>query len=159
MMVEHLLTSPAIRLTRSATLQDAAILMRDCHVGAVLVTEEGVGDRLIGIVTDRDLVIHAAAEGRSPKSCTVGDVMTPTVVTVPRHARVSEALDTMHKQGVRRLAVVNENGGLAGFISLDDILEAVSVEFAAVGGVLQSGLKRELVNTGATVSPETVSGR
>lgn len=151
MMVEHILTAAAIRLTRSATLQDAAILMRDRHVGAVLVTEEGVGDRLVGMITDRDIAIHAAAAGRSPMSCTVGDVMTLAVVTVPRNARVSEALDLMRKQGVRRLVVVDEAGGLAGVISLDDIVEAMSVDFAAMGGVLRSGLAREMARTQGTV--------
>jgi len=151
MMVEHILTSAAIRVTRSATVQDAAILMRDRHVGAVLVTDEGDGDRLAGIVTDRDIAIHAVADGRSPKSCPVGDVMTPAVVSVPRGARVSEALELMRKHGVRRLVVVDAAGALAGFISLDDILESMSIDFAAVGGVLHGALKRELLRTSGTM--------
>jgi len=98
MMVQDILTSVAIRLKRSATLQEAAILMRDRHVGAVLVTEEGSGDRPVGIVTDRDIAIHAAAEGRSPTACAIEDVMTPAVVTVPHKARVGEALDQFDAQ-------------------------------------------------------------
>ena len=147
MMVQHILTSVAIRLKRNATLQEAAVLMRDRHVGAVLVTEDGSGDRPVGIVTDRDIAIHAAAEGRSPTSCTIEDVMTPAVVTVPQTARVSEALELMRARGVRRLVVVNETGGLAGFLSLDDIIEAMSVDLAAVGAVLHGGFQREMART------------
>ena len=150
MMVQHILTSVAIRLKRSATLQEAAILMRDRHVGAVLVIEEGAGDRPVGIVTDRDIAIHAAAEGRSPTTCAIDDVMTPAVVTVPQTARVGEALDLMRARGVRRLVVVNESGGLAGFLSLDDIIEAMSVDLAAVGAVLHGGFQREMARTGGT---------
>jgi CBS domain-containing protein len=147
MMVEHILTSVAIRLKRSASLQEAARLMRDHHVGAVLVTEDGETDQPAGIVTDRDIAIHAAAEGRSLTGCAVEDVMTPGVITVPKNARVSEALELMRENGVRRLVVVNDSGGLAGVISLDDIIEAMSVDLASVGATLHGGLRREIART------------
>ena len=76
--------------------------------------------------------------------------MTPAVVTVPQTARVGEALDLMRARGVRRLVVVNESGGLAGFLSLDDIIEAMSVDLAAVGAVLHGGFQREMARTGGT---------
>src|SRR3970040_1921512 len=113
MKVERIFTPDVVRAERSTPLTQAAALMRDRHVGALLVTEDRPFDaRLLGIVTDRDLVIGAMAEGVAPQECTVGALMTPALATVARSAGLGEALETMRSRGVRRLIVVEHDGSL-----------------------------------------------
>src|SRR5574342_404840 len=100
MRVEQVLTPNVVRAPRSATLVEAARLMRDRHVGALLVTEdEPHGATFAGIVTDRDLVTQAVADGIVPRECTIGEIMTPTIATVAPGATLSDALEIMRNRG------------------------------------------------------------
>ena len=145
MNVDRIFTQNAIRIPRSATLADAAALMRDHHVGALLVTEDAADNhRVLGIVTDRDLVIQAVAEGVAPRECTVGEVMTRALATVQRSADLREALEAMRRNGVRRLAVVDGIGEPVGMVSMDDILAALGTELASLAAVVRSELDHEI---------------
>lgn len=113
--------------------------MRDHHVGALLVTDdEPQDDRAIGVVTDRDLVVHAIADELDPASVTVDAVMTPEIAGIDRDADVHHAMQTMRELGVRRLAVTAEDGAVVGVLSLDDIVDALAVEMSSLAGVIRS---------------------
>ena len=100
------------------TVQEAARLMRTSEIGGVIVeTKKG---RLLGIVTDRDLAIRAAAKGLNPTNTTVKDVFTPTVAITAPTDSVQEAIGLMRAKNVRRLPVV-ESGKAIGIVSLEDI--------------------------------------
>ena len=100
------------------TVQEVARLMRTSDIGGVIVeTKKG---RLLGIVTDRDLAIRAAAKGLDPTSTTVKDVFTPTVATTAPTDSVDGAIGLMRAKNVRRLPVV-ESGKAIGIVSLGDI--------------------------------------
>jgi CBS domain-containing protein len=145
MKVETILTPDIVRIQRSASLDQAAALMRDRHVGALLVTEDRpYDDRPLGILTDRDLVIQAMAAGIAPQECSVGEIMTPAIATVPLAASLGEALAMMRSRGIRRLAVSRDDGSLAGIVSLDDIVDALGAELAGLSGILRSELEREI---------------
>jgi CBS domain-containing protein len=88
------------------------------NVGSLPVCE---GDRVAGIVTDRDIVVRATAEGRDPGTTRAGDVMTREVVTVSSEDDVKEVAQLMKQHQVRRLVVVDANRRLAGIVSLGDI--------------------------------------
>ena len=119
------------------TVLVAARLMREHHVGNVLVVEARDGKRVpIGIVTDRDVVVEVLALELDPGAITVGDIMVPNLVTVKESTGVSDAIECMRTRGVRRLPVVNEDGGLAGIVTLDDLLALLADEFYALGGLL-----------------------
>lgn len=149
MNVARIYTRSVVSVPRSSSLQRAAILMRQYHVGALLVTEdEPDGDRAIGIVTDRDLVVQAMAEGIGPEALTVDQVMTPEIAGVPEWADAHEAMVTMRELGVRRLAVTGEGGALTGILSLDDIIDALSVEMSSLAGVIRSERGREVEELG-----------
>lgn len=106
MKVKRIYSRDVIRAPRSFSLEQVAVLMRQHHVGAVLVTEDEPSDnQAIGIVTDRDLVLQAIAEGIGPREATIADVMTPSIASVSENADIFEALETMRAKGVRRLAV------------------------------------------------------
>lgn len=149
MNVARIYTRSVVSVPRSSSLQQAAVLMRQYHVGALLVTEdEPDTDRAIGIVTDRDLVVQAMAEGIGPEALTVDEVMTPEIAGVAESADAHEAMVTMRELGVRRLAVTGEGGALIGILSFDDIVDALSVEMSSLAGVIRSERGREVDERG-----------
>ena len=99
------------------TLAEAARVMREADVGAVLVVDEG---RVTGIITDRDIVVRAVADGRDPQSTTVRDASSADVVTVTPDQNLDEAARLMQEHDVRRMPVVQE-GRPAGILSLGDL--------------------------------------
>ena len=103
--------------TPEMTLRDAAALMRDGDMGSIPVVE---GGKLAGIITDRDIVVRAVAEGRDA-SAPVGDVMTAEVFSVRENDFVFEAIRLMGDRQVRRVPIVNDAGELVGIIAMADI--------------------------------------
>ena len=120
------------------TAQHAARLMREEDTGALPV---GEGDRLVGMVTDRDLAVRVAAEGRDPARTKVREVMTPEVHYVFEDEDLRHVADTMAEQQVRRLPVMNRNKRLVGVVSLSDIAKEGQAGEAgrALGGVAREG--------------------
>ncbi len=117
---------------RDTTVAVAAQLMREYHVGDLVVVDASGGRRLpVGIVTDRDVAIGVVAPGLDPATLTVGDIMAAELVTAREGDGVFEILQTMRRRGVRRVPVVDDGGALAGIVALDDILEIIAEELAA----------------------------
>ncbi len=104
--------------TREMTLQEVSQLMRDGDMGSIPVVEDG--NKLVGIVTDRDIVVRAIADGRDA-STKIGDVMTAEVFSVSENDFVFEAIRLMGERQVRRVPIVNESGELAGIIAMADV--------------------------------------
>ena len=100
----------------SDTLQDVAKIMRDEDTGAVPVIEEG---RVVGMVTDRDIVIRAIADG--DYEATVDDIVTDDVVTATADMTTAEAADLMSEHQIRRLPVVDADENIIGIVSLGDL--------------------------------------
>ena len=126
------------------TVLEAATLMRQNHVGNVLVVEERNGKRVpIGIVTDRDVVVEVIALELDPTVITVGDIMLPNLATVKEDTGVFEAIELMRAKGVRRLPVVAREGGLIGIVTLDDLLALLAEEFYALTGSLSRQQRKE----------------
>jgi CBS domain-containing protein len=124
-----------------ASLRTAAGLMRERHVGALLVVE---GSRPVGIVTDRDIVVAVVAvPGARPEGIRVCDVMPAQLVTIRDSDGVFEALQKMAHEGVRRLPVVDGHGDLVGIVTSDDILRALATELASFAAALQRGGEHE----------------
>jgi CBS domain-containing protein len=126
---------------------EAAQLMRQHHVGDVVVVEERGGVQVpVGIVTDRDLVVEIMAPELDQKVITVGDIMTPELVTVKKNAGVSETIEYMRAKGVRRVPVVDDSGGLVGILTLDDLLELLAEELLALAKLVRHEQKKEMTN-------------
>jgi CBS domain-containing protein len=98
----------------------AAKMMKDEDVGLAPIVE---GDRLVGTVTDRDIVTRVVAEGKDPDSTLVRDVASTDVVTVDAQQDLDEAMKLMARHQVRRLPVVEEDGRLVGVVSQGDIAD------------------------------------
>jgi CBS domain-containing protein len=144
MNVNRIYSRKIVSVPRSANLGDAASRMKAYHVGALLVTEDGPSEsRGVGIVTDRDLVLYALAEGIGPTDASVNDVMTRGLATVSRDASLHEAAEAMRVSGVRRLGVSDADGMLIGIVSMDDIVEGIAAELASLAQALRIERERE----------------
>jgi CBS domain-containing protein len=129
------------------TVLEAAQLMRRHHVGDVVVVEERGGRRVpVGIVTDRDLVLEVMAPQIDPATITVKDILTTDLVTIKKDAGLFEAIEYMHAKGVRRLPVVDDNGGLIGILTLDDLIELLADEMTALARLVKHEQKKETAN-------------
>ena len=119
MQVSEIMT-PGVECTRpDATLREAAQRMRDLDVGPLPVC--GNNDRLEGMITDREIVVRALAEGQDPSKTPVRDVMTPGIIYCYDDQDVSEAAQLMEENQVRRLVVLNSDKRLVGIVSLGDL--------------------------------------
>jgi CBS domain-containing protein len=114
------MSAPAVGLPEQATLVDAAQQMRVNDIGDVLIVD---GDRVLGIVTDRDIVVRALAEGRDPTATTVGEVASRDTVVVEPDQPAAEAVRLMRERALRRLPVC-EGGRLVGVVSLGNLATA-----------------------------------
>lgn len=147
MPISEICNREVIVMQRNETTLDAARLMRQHHVGDVVVVEERDGIKVpVGIVTDRDLVVEIIATDLDSKTITVGDIMVPDLATVKEKAGVAEAIEYMRAKGVRRLPVVNNSGGLVGILTLDDLLELMAEELQSLARLVTHEQKKETVN-------------
>jgi CBS domain-containing protein len=120
-------------------LSVAARLMRERHVGCLVVVEgSGGGARPVGMLTDRDIVVAIIARETESGQLQVGDVMTRNPVSVLESESLSTALRQMRAIGVRRLPVVGRRGELTGLLSLDDVLDTLVSELQDVVGAIQN---------------------
>ncbi len=108
------------------TVADAARQMRDADIGNVIVVD---GEETAGIITDRDIVIRAIAEGRDPESTTVADVCTTGLTTLEPDQSIDEAVQIMRDNDIRRLPVVKD-GRPVGVLSLGDLAQEREPESA-----------------------------
>jgi CBS domain-containing protein len=120
MYVSEIMTSKVASCVETETLADAARLMAEVDCGAIPVLA-GSGDRLVGIVTDRDVCMAAYRTGKPIAEIRVRDAMTGSVRTCRGDASAGEAEYVMRDAGVRRLPVVDERGALIGILSLADL--------------------------------------
>jgi CBS domain-containing protein len=145
MPVSEICTREVIVMQRDETVMEAAKLMRQHHVGAVLVVEDRNGVRVpVGIVTDRDLVVEIMAPELDHMVITVGDIMVQELFTVKDSTGISDAIQYMRSKTVRRLPIVDEHGGLVGILTLDDVLELVAEEMRDLAKLVGYELKKEM---------------
>jgi CBS domain-containing protein len=130
-LVRHVMTEAPKTLGPERTAADAANLMEEYDVGVVPLAE---GDTIVGLVTDRDLVLRVLAKRRDPREVTLGEVATDKVITVTPDTDVGSARDLMAEHKIRRLPVIKD-GRLVGIVSLGDIA-VQNASKRAVGEVL-----------------------
>lgn len=130
---------------RDTRLVEAARLMREHHVGSLVVVVDRLSERVpVGILTDRDVVVAVVAKELDPRALTVGDVMTGGLVTVREQDGIADALRLMRERGVRRLPVLTRSGALAGILTLDDLLELVAEELGNFASIINRERVREV---------------
>ncbi len=119
MAIEHLIRRPVKTLGPNASCKEAALLMRDENIGAVVVEEDG---RPLGVVTDRDLVVRVVAAGRDPQRVRLSEIMSGDPIFVSGARGLDQVIAAMRDGAVRRVPIVDAEGRLRGLVSLDDLL-------------------------------------
>jgi CBS domain-containing protein len=133
MPISDLMTQAVESIDPEATLQEAAQRMRAASIGALPVRE---GTHLVGILTERDLVARAVAEGRDPKTARVREVMTPDLITCYADQDITEASRLMRERQIRHLVVVSRDQRPVGIMSLRDVPRRERVDALTEGSML-----------------------
>ncbi len=137
--------------TRSVTIAfrhtpiiGASRLMRENHVGCLVVVDEMAGMRVVvGVLTDRDIVTAVVAPALDMEGLRVEDVMTTDLVTAREDDSFIDLVRAMRRKGVRRVPVVGAQGELVGMVSLDDVLVILAEEIGMLVDAIDSEGKRE----------------
>lgn len=133
MTIGEICNRSVVIVEAETTVSDAAAVMREAHVGSVVIVRGLQGARRpTGLVTDRDIVVEVVARRLDPATLRVGEIVTRPIQVIDEGKSVGDALDVMRAQGVRRLPVVNNDGTLVGIATLDDLLELVTEELTEI---------------------------
>ncbi len=146
MAVGEICSRQVVFARRDESVAAAAKLMRESHVGCLVVTDENEGKRVpVGMLTDRDITVAVVAPGLDAEAILVGDVMSGELLSVQEDAGISETVELMRVRGIRRVPVTDSEGALVGLIAADDILALLAEEIAGLAGMITREEKRERV--------------
>lgn len=128
---------------RDTPLGEASKLMREHHVGSLVVVDDTDGRAPVGIVTDRDIVVEVLSSDLDHRTVTVGEIMGAKLVTAREDDDWLDTLKVMRSRGVRRVPVVNATGALAGIVTIDDLLEIVAEQLDEIVHAIGNEQARE----------------
>ena len=165
MYIGEVCTRDVVICSPETSIGDAARLMRECHVGDVVIVEERNGKRVpTGVVTDRDIVVEVVALDVPLDSLEIGDIKSQELIVIRESDDVFEARELMQRHGIRRVPVVDKYGALAGIVTLDDLLEILTEEIGSMTKLISREQSRETnarsslpTDCEAHQSPETVA--
>lgn len=144
MLLKDLCTPDVISCTPDKSALHAARLMRQHHVGDVVIVEDPeTGRSPLGVVTDRDIVVEVLGKELDPARVTLRQIMRTPVVIASLSEEVAQALERMKFHGVRRIPVVDEASRLIGILCLDDLLKRLAAEAATLAEVVSREQDRE----------------
>lgn len=144
MKLQQLSTPDVIYCTADINTLHAARLMRERHVGDLVVVDTDDDERApIGIVTDRDIVVEVLAKELDPAQVTVREIMRVPVVIARTTEEAEHAVERMRAHGVRRVPVLDEAGKLAGILSLDDLVKRLAADAATLADIIAREQDRE----------------
>ena len=129
---------------KNESVLSAAVLMREHHVGSLVVVDESGGRRIpAGIVTDRDIAVGVVALGLDPERTPLGDIIAPEIICAREDSGVAECVAMMRQKGLRRLPVVDAAGALVGLVAADDMLELLAEEMSGLAAIVTREQRRE----------------
>jgi len=144
MLLKDVCTVDVVCCGPDTRITDAAHLMRQKHVGDLIVVDEPDGDRVpVGVVTDRDIVVEVLGKDLDPAATRLADIMRTPVVIASENEDTAVAVERMRVHGVRRIPVVGRGGALVGVITLDDLLKLFAADVDALLDVVIKGQARE----------------
>ena len=144
MPIGEICTREVVCAKRDTTVKTAARLMREQHVGSIVVVEEPEDKRIpAGILTDRDITVAVVALGLDPEVIQIGDIMGTTLVSVKEDWGIAEVVELMQLKAVRRLVVTDSDGYLIGVVAADDVLSLLAEEMSALAAMVGGERKRE----------------
>ena len=131
--------------SQDESVEEGALRMKEYGVGTLVVVGENRQPQ--GIVTDRDILVRCVAEARDPATTAVSEVMSSPVRTLHEASPLEEALKAMERVGARRLVITDDDGVLAGILSIDDVLRLVAEHVDQVRAVLDKQGREVLKGT------------
>ena len=144
MPIGELAIRQVVVASRDTSVLEAAKLMRQYHVGDVVITDQVGGRRVpVGIVTDRDLVLEVLAQEVDATKLSVGDIITGDLTTVRDYEGVFQTIQVMRAKGARRAPVVDSEGALVGIVSLDNFVELLAEELSELSKLISREQKQE----------------
>jgi CBS domain-containing protein len=133
-----------VRIDKDTPIVEVARLMRERHVGSVVVTEKIKGKQIpTGIITDRDLVMEILAVEADPNALSAGDIVIHSLIVANEDDGLRETMHRMRTHGIRRLPVVDADGALVGIVSADDMLDLIAQEIKELAKMIVVEQKRE----------------
>ena len=118
MKIQDIMTTGVQTISADSSAKEAARKMHDLHIGSLLVVD---GDKMVGIITDRDICCKVVATGRDAVITQVKEAMSKEVATCYADQDIAEAAELMADNHIRRLTVLDRNNSMAGFLSVDDL--------------------------------------
>ncbi|MGV3569366.1 MAG: CBS domain-containing protein [Ramlibacter sp.] len=143
MNVASLCHREVVGIAAESSLHQAATLMAEEHVGALVVVTDSEPPQVVGILTDRDLALETLGRTGPAGDLRAGHLAHTPPVAVLGTAGLDEAVAAMEKAGVRRLLVVDDDGGVIGIVAAEDLMAAISEQLAGLVRALRSGIERE----------------
>jgi len=133
----------AVTVEANADIVEVARLMRDEHLGFLVVVDADSREPPIGVLSDRDIVIQVCAKDVDPHTVTVGDIMTRNPLTAREDDDFNDLLQGMRLAGIRRVPVLSASGMLVGVIALDDALDVVAGLICDMCGSVRNEIRQE----------------
>lgn len=144
MLVGKICNREVVFVEPESSIREAARLMREHHVGDLIVARGKSGKCVpVGIVTDRDLVIEVIAKDVGMDDISVGDIMSNQLVTAREGDDLLDTIKIMRARGIRRLPVIDDDGALAGILTVDDLIELFAEQLGDLSRLIARERKRE----------------
>ncbi|HEY6641136.1 CBS domain-containing protein [Povalibacter sp.] len=144
MQIEQYCRRGVVAISGKEDVAAAARLMREKHVGFLVVFNEGDTLRKpVGVLTDRDIVLQVTARDVDPHSVTIGDAMTHQPLIANENDELGDLVQAMRQSGLRRVPVVDSRGALTGIMALDDVIDLLANLLGEVAGSIKSGQRQE----------------
>ena len=145
MRVGEFCNREVVVIDEQSSIRDAAQIMREYHVGDVVITTTSYGKQVpTGILTDRDIALEIVAKSADPESVSVGDAMSFELVTVHEDDDLMHVIETMRDRGIRRVPVVDTDEALVGIMTVDDILDVLSEVFVDIVHLVDTQRRHEI---------------
>ncbi len=148
MSLERIAKKYVATITPEATVQDAAKMMRELHVGDVIIVKPGLElgtSAPIGILTDRDIIVSTVAFGVDPKTVLVKDVMSLNLTTAKITDSVFHVINLMKENGIKRIPLIDSEGTLVGILSADDLIGMLASEMTDISKIIEQQRNVEFV--------------
>jgi len=144
MTIGEICSREVVFVARSESCAQAARLMRENHVGSLVVVPQPAAPGMpIGMITDRDLAVGVMALGLDPEKTLVEAVMRPRIALVRETEGLGRAVALMRAEGVRRLPVVDADGRLVGILAADDLIELFAEELSGLAAMVAKSHRLE----------------
>ncbi|HEX9174462.1 MAG TPA: CBS domain-containing protein [Telluria sp.] len=147
--VGEICTRSTVFAYKSMSVSEAARLMLEQHVGSLVVVEEtGHGRAIVGMLTDRDIVVAVVARDFNAQTIRVADIMSSNPIVCREGDPMTDALSQMRHHGVRRIPVTDAHNNLLGIVTLDDMLDIVAEQLQTIVRVVETERKQEELRRG-----------